>query len=85
MRMSHQDDRGLEASGRRDGLEPVARLRDDFDLLLAREQHAKTGPDHRLIVGDEHADRHIGSPLSGRRVLSTKPPPLAAPAVISPP
>ena len=68
-----------------DRLEPVTRLRDDFDLLFAREQHAKAGPDHRLVVGDEDANRHRRSPLSGRRVLRMKPPPFAVPAVISPP
>jgi hypothetical protein len=45
----HQYDRGLEAGGRLDCVEPVTRLRDDFDLLFAGEQHAKAGPDHRLI------------------------------------
>jgi hypothetical protein len=67
------------------GLEPVARFGHDFDVLLACQQHAKTRAHHRLVVGHEHTDRHRPSPLIGRRVLSTKPPPLAAPAVISPP
>ena len=57
----------------------VARLGDDLDVLLAGEQHAEAGAHHRLVVGDEHANRHGRSPPTGRRVLSTKPPPFAAP------
>ena len=67
------------------GLEPVARLGHDLDVLLAGEQHAEAGADHRLVVGHEHADGHGWSTSSGRRVLSTNPPPFAVPAVISPP
>ena len=81
----HQDDGGIEAGGLLDRLEPVARLGDDLDVLFAGEQHAEAGADHRLVVGDEDADRHARSPPSGRRVLRTNPPPVAVPAVISPP
>ena len=49
---------GLEARGLVDRLEPVARLGDDLDVLLAGEQHAEAGADHRLVVGDEDADGH---------------------------
>ena len=55
----------------------VARLRDDVDVGLAGEQHAEAGADHRLVVGDEHADGHRPPPSSGKLVLSTKPPPFA--------
>ena len=81
----HQDDGWMKAGGLVHRLEPVARLGHDFDVLLACEQHAKASADHRLVVGYEHADRHGSSRLSGRRVLRTKPPPVAVPAVISPP
>ena len=54
----HQDDGRVEARRLVDRLEPVARLGDDVDVLFAREQHAEAGADHRLVVGDEHADRH---------------------------
>ncbi len=81
----HQDDARMETRGLVDGFEPVARLGHDFDVLLAGEQHAKAGADHRLVVGDEHTDRHRSSWASGRRVLRTKPPSVAVPAVISPP
>jgi hypothetical protein len=80
----HQDDRRPEASGLLDGLDPVARLGDDLDVRLAREEHAEAGAHHRLVVGDEDADAHRRSP-SGRRVRRTNPPPAAVPAVMSPP
>ena len=76
---------GSKAVGLVDRLEPVARLGHDLDVLLAGEQHPEAGADHRLVVGDEHADRHGRSPASGRRVLSTNPPSGAVPALISPP
>ena len=40
------------------GLEPVASLGYHVDVLLAGEEHAKAGADHRLIIGDENPDRH---------------------------
>ena len=48
----------MEARGLVDRLEAVARLGDHLDVLLAGEQHAEAGADHRLVVGDEDADRH---------------------------
>ena len=54
----HQDDGGMKTGGLVDGLEPVARLGDDLDVLLAGEQHAKAGAHHRLVVGHEDADAH---------------------------
>ena len=81
----HQHDRGPEAGGLLDRFQSVARLGDDLDVLLAGEQHAEAGADHRLVVDDEHADRHQSSPPSGRRVLRMKPLPFTVPALISPP
>ena len=81
----HQDDGRLEAGGLLDRLEAVARLGDDLDVLLAGEQHPKSGAHHRLVVGDEHANRHGRPPPIGSRVLRTKPPPVAVSVVISPP
>ena len=75
----HQDDVRTEAVGLLYRLEPVARLGHDVDVLLAGEQHAKAGANHRLVVGDEHTDRHGPSPPTGRRVLSTKPPSVRRP------
>ncbi len=81
----HQDHGGIEPRGLVDSLEPVARLRHHLDVVLAGEQHAKAGTDHRLVVGDEHSNRHRSSWPSGRRVLRTKPPSTAVPALILPP
>ena len=81
----HQDYPRIEPGGLVHGLAAVARLGHDLDVLLAREQHPEAGADHRLVVGDEDPDGHRPSLSSGRRVLSTKPPPLADPALISPP
>ena len=81
----HQDDGGTEPGGLVHGLEPVGRLGDHFNVLLAGEQHAKAGADHRLIVDDENPDRHGSWSRIGRRVLRTNPPSGAVPAAISPP
>ncbi len=81
----HQHDRRVEARGLLDGFDAVAGFGDDVDVGLAGEQQAEAGADHRLVVGDEHADRHAPYPRSGRLVVSRKPPPFAVPAVISPP
>ena len=48
----------VEARRLVDRLEPVARLGDDLDVRLTREQHAEACPDHRLVVGDEDAHAH---------------------------
>ena len=74
MRMSIRTTAGSKPGGLVDRLEPVARLGHHLDVLLACEQHPKAGAHHRLVVGDEHADRHGRSSPSGRRVLRTNPP-----------
>ena len=81
----HQHDRRIEAGSLVDRLEAVRRLGDDLDVVLVGEQHAEAGPHHRLVVGDEDADRHRPSPPSGSLASRTKPPSGAAPAVIVPP
>jgi len=81
----HEHDLRLEPGGLVDRLEPVGRLGDDLDALLAPEEHPEARADHRLVVGDEDADRHDPLRSIGRRVESTKPPSAAVPAVISPP
>jgi hypothetical protein len=80
----HQDDGWIKPGRLGDRFEPVSCLCDDFNVLFASEQHPEAGPDHGLVVGDQDADRHRGSG-SGSRVLRMKPPPFAAPAVMSPP
>ena len=61
----HQDDGRVEARRLLDRLEAVARLGHDLDVLLVGEQHPEAGADHRLVVGDEHADRH--APVAAER------------------
>ena len=82
----HQDDGRVEARRLGDGLVAVLRLGDDVDVLLAgrgacrkpaRTIDWSSATRTRMLIGR--------SPASGRRVLSTKPPPFALPAVISPP
>jgi hypothetical protein len=81
----HQYDGGMEPGGLVHGLETVGRLSDHFNVLLAGEQHAKAGADHRLVVDDEYPDRHCSCSRIGRRVLRTNPPSGRELAVISPP
>ena len=70
----HENDGRIESRRLLDGLEPVRRLRDDLDVLLAAEEHPEARPHHRLVVGDENADRHEPLPPIGRRALRTNPP-----------
>ena len=85
MRMSIRTTVGSNAVGLLDRLEPVARLGHDLDAVLAAEEHAESGAHHRLVVGDQHPDRHAPFSLIGRRASRTNPPSGAAPADISPP
>ena len=82
----HEHHRRAEAGGLLDGLDAVGGFGDHVDVGLAREQQAEAGADHRLVVGDKDADgAHEPYPLSGRLVMSRKPPSAAAPVLISPP
>src|SRR5581483_850366 len=81
----HEDDGGAVARRLLDGFETVARFGDDLDVLFFGEENAEAGADHRLVVGDEDADRHVIASVSGSRVSSTKPPPFTLPALILPP
>ena len=47
----------------------VARFRHDLDVLLAGEQHPQASADHRLVVGDEHADAPSRRRVGDRRQL----------------
>jgi hypothetical protein len=80
----HQHYRRVEPLGHGDSLTTVARFRHHLDVLLAGEQHPKARSDHRLVVGDEHADAHGRRRVSDRRARRKKPPPACGPAVISP-
>ncbi len=50
-----------EAGGTRDGLAPVARLADDLEIGLGREDHAEPGTHQALVVGEQDADHRTGS------------------------
>ena len=51
----------MEAGRLVDRLEPVARLGDDLDVGLAREQHPEARANHRLVVCDQDAQLMPGS------------------------
>src|ERR1700742_2576139 len=64
----------------------VPGLRDPLDVLFGLQDGPETGPDHRLVVGHHHADRHSGSRgASGRRAATCHPPTSVGPATRSPP
>ena len=52
----HQHDMGAQAERLGDCLLSVCGLADDLHALLGVEDHAKAGPDERLVVDDEDAD-----------------------------
>ena len=58
MRMSISTTVGRKRAAFSTASSPLRGLGDDLDVLLAAEQHAEAGPDHGLVVGDEHADAH---------------------------
>jgi hypothetical protein len=45
-----------------DRFRAVACFGDHLDVFFAGEEDAEAGADHRLVVGDEHADGHRVSP-----------------------
>ena len=44
---------GAQAERLRDGLLPICGLADDLHAFLGVEDHAKAGPDERLVIDDE--------------------------------
>ena len=58
MRMSISTTVGRKRAAFSTASSAVAGLGDDLDVLLAGEEHAEAGADHRLVVGDEDADAH---------------------------
>ena len=48
--------------------------------VRVRQQHPEAGAHHRLVVGDEDADRHRPSRRAAAACCRTKPPPFAVPA-----
>ena len=73
----HQDDVGAEPPGQVDGLSAVGRLADHVDVRLAGEQLLQAGPEHRVVVHDQHADGvgHRGSPATWTAIRTIVPTP----------
>jgi hypothetical protein len=63
----HQDDVGTAPARELDGVAPVDRLADDVEVGLQLEDGAKARADERLVVGDQHGDRHRGDATGWRR------------------
>ena len=63
IRMSIRTTSGRCSAAARRARLPVAGLGDDLDVVLQVEDHPQSLADHRLVVGDQHPDRHgAGSP-----------------------
>ena len=77
-----QADVGSQPAGERHGGAPVGGLADDLDAGLGVEDHRQAGPDHFLIVGDQHPDHR---PALGRVALTVQPSPGPGPASNVPP
>jgi hypothetical protein len=71
----HEDHvRAMTAYGL-DRLDAGPRLGHDLDVVVDPENHGEAAAYQRLVVGDDDADAHVGSPLVGSRAVSRKPPP----------
>ena len=64
--MSSSATSGRRLQGRRDHLVAAADVRDDLEVRLQREQRRERTADHRLVLGDQHAD-HEAAPAVGAR------------------
>ncbi len=53
----HHDHVGQQLPGELDRRRAVVGLTDDLDVVLGVEQHAQTGPEQHLVVGDDDANR----------------------------
>jgi hypothetical protein len=75
----HQDDVVPAGPGLRHRLGPGGRLAGHLDAGLGGQHPAQPGPDHRVVVGQQHAD-HPGTsartsvPRPGAEATSTVPP-----------
>ena len=77
----HDDDVRAAPAGLGDALATVGRLADDLDVILAVEDHPEAGPDELLVVHEQDADAHAGTPevvaavadASGRWAWTRKP------------
>ena len=68
-----------------DRRETVRRFSDDFDIGLAVEDHAEARSHQRLVVDDQHADRHASGLSLGRCASTANPLPGRGPIESVPP
>src|SRR6185437_554775 len=83
----HEDDVGAQVGDPGDGLLAVDGLADHLDVGLRVEQDGEARPDHALVVGHQHADRHVSSSgwRTGRTAATRNPPSPVGPASRLPP
>ena len=89
MRMSITTTSGRSVPDQLDRLGAGPGLADDFEVRGVGDDHAQTGADQRLVVGEDDADRVIGEFCftgagSGSRAATRKPPSGRGPALKSP-
>jgi hypothetical protein len=80
----HEHHVGLGAAGHLDGLLPGAGLTDDGESGCRGKNPAQSGPDQRLVVGDEHAYGHRVPSCRGMRAVTRNPPSARGPAANRP-
>src|ERR1035437_5824168 len=81
----HQDHVGLVVGGGLDGLCPVGCLGDHGDPVCCLEDHAESGPDQLLVIGDEYPDRVGAGHGAGSLAVTANPPAWPGPTVRLPP
>ena len=67
IRMSMRTTSGRCVPGQRDRLGAVAGLADHLEVRLGVDDHPEAAAHERLVVGDQHADRHGPRSASGKR------------------
>ncbi len=80
----HEDYVRREPRRELDGLLPVGGLAHHPQVVLCLDQRRERGPQQRLVIDDEHADRH-GALSNGTWANTRNPPPGRGPAVSDPP
>jgi hypothetical protein len=74
-----------QPAGQRHRFSTVGGLPDDFDAGLGVEDHSQPGTDDFLVIGHEHADRHVVAPRFGSTASTVQPLSGAGLAVRMPP
>ena len=73
--MSQQAHVGPEAPCERDRRRAVRGFADDLDVGLGVQDHAEPRADEVLVVGDQHAHRHVVHRFLGSDAVARHPPP----------